>query len=125
MVSQKLVSILLPLVLAVTAAAQGAADITASARDANGTRILKVDMSGVTGGTVTVYFGPNNSYVLQPGTGVHEFSWPDQTRVVITSSNGKKVSGYNKATSDGDNTVLSADNSGHNADAPGPDLTIS
>ncbi|MCK5941707.1 MAG: hypothetical protein KAI24_07055 [Planctomycetes bacterium] len=125
MVSHKFASLLLSLFLAAAASAQGTADISCSGRDANGTRVLKVDMSGVTGGTVTVYFGPNNSYTLQPGTGVHEFSWPDETSVIITSSNGKKVSGYNKAPTASDETVLSADDSGYNADAVGPDLTIS
>jgi|JRYL01.1.fsa_nt_gb L-lysine 2,3-aminomutase len=82
-------------------------------------------MSGVTGGTVTVYFGPYNYFVLQPGTGTHNFEWPNNTTVIIMSSNGKRVSGFNKPLTSSDETLFTQDDSEYDPDAPGPDLTLS
>jgi hypothetical protein len=82
-------------------------------------------MSGVTGGHVTVYFGPGDIHVLQPGSGLHQFSWPDNATVIIISSNGKRVSGFNKAPTSSDETLFTEDNSEYDEATAGPDFDYS
>lgn len=119
----RLLGVLFPILLAVTAAAQGTAKIDYSARDANGVRTLSIDMTNVTGGTVTVYFGPGNSTVLSATSGITTFEWASGATVIITSSNGKKVTGVNR-----DPDAMSEpehDDSGYDATASGPELELS
>lgn len=96
--------------------AQGTAQIAVGAGP--GSRNVDVDMSAVTGGTVTVTVEGQASVVLDSSSGTETFEVPVGKKITITSSNGK----WKEITNNGSSLGVKGGGGGGSSDPAGPEL---